>query len=174
MDLAWTSYQHPIIGHLTLVECGDGPLVVEFPRRAARLRWVERVSEQRGPVTVAMGGCAATATWLDRYFAGQPEPFPWPAYLPDWLRPTPSQEAVWRAICEIPFGETRSYQEIARAAGLHPRVTGQLTGANHLAILIPCHRVVGTDGALVGYGGGLPRKQRLLDHELRVAGVRLR
>lgn len=173
MGLEWTVYGSPV-GPLRVVECPDGPLMVEFPRRAGRLRWAEQVSQQRGSVLVSAGPCRTTTAWLDRYFAGQPDPFPWPVYLADWLPPTPNQEAVWQAICAIPFGETRSYQEIAAAAGLHPRVAGQLTGANHLAILIPCHRVVGADGALVGYGGGLARKRRLLDHEIRAAGVRLR
>ena len=64
--------------------------------------------------------------------------------------------------------------DVARATRLHPRQIGWLVAANHLAILIPCHRVVGKDGALVGYGGGLARKRWLLDHELRTAGVVLR
>ncbi len=83
------------------------------------------------------------------------------------------QEAVWRALCNIPFGETRSYEDIAVATGLHPRAVGQLNGSNHLAILIPCHRVVGKDGGLVGYGGGLETKRWLLDHELRTVGLTL-
>lgn len=172
MALEWTSYDSPI-GPLFLVECPDGPLVVEFPRRSARLRWAERISAHRGSVTVAAGPCRATVERLERYFANEGAASPWPSYLADWLPPTQSQEAVWRAICDIPFAETRSYQQVAEAAGLHPRHTGQLVGANHLAILIPCHRVVGADGALVGYGGGLARKRKLLDHELRVSGVRL-
>ena len=73
-----------------------------------------------------------------------------------------------------PLGETRSYDDIARATRLHPRQIGWLVAANHLAILIPCHRVVGKDGSLVGYGGGLAKKRWLLDHELRTAGVVLR
>lgn len=172
MALEWTSHDTPI-GPLHLVECPDGPLVVEFPRRAARLRWAERVSEHRGPVVVAPGPCRATVEWLTRYFDGDPLPFAFPGWLEEWLPPTPNQRAVWQAICDIPFGQTRSYQDIARAAGLHPRAAGQLVGANHLAILVPCHRVVGADGALVGYGGGLARKRRLLDHELRASGIRL-
>jgi len=173
MAVEWGTCSSPV-GPLTLVECPEGPLVVEFPRRAARLPWIERITAHRGPVQVGPGPCAATTAWLDRFFAGQPEPFPWPEYLSAWLPPSPGQEAVWRAICEIPFGETRSYQEIARRARRHPRVAGQLTGSNHLAILIPCHRVVGADGALVGYGGGVSRKRKLLNHELRAAGLRLR
>jgi O-6-methylguanine DNA methyltransferase len=173
MDVQWTTYSS-ILGPLALVECRDGPLVVEFPRRAAHLRWIERITERRGPVRVAHGPCPVTSQWLNRYFAGHPDPLPWPDWLPEWLPPTPIQEAVWRAICAIPVGETRTYGEIAREARQHPRVTGQATGSNHLAILIPCHRVVGRGGALVGYGGGVQRKRRLLSHELRVAGLSLR
>lgn len=173
MGLQWMTYSSPI-GPLSLVECPEGPLVVEFPRRAAQLRWIERITTTRGSVTVAPGPCPLGSEWLDRYFAGEPMAFGWPEWLSRWLPPSPTQEAVWRAICEIPFGQTRTYGEVARQAGLHPRATGQLTGANHLAILIPCHRVVGSGGALVGYGGGVKQKRRLLSHELRVAGVTLR
>ena len=77
-------------------------------------------------------------------------------------------------MCDIPLGQTRSYEDIAQASGLNPRLAGQLVGSNQLAILIPCHRVVGKHGELVGYGGGLPRKRWLLDHELRTAGLVLR
>ncbi len=173
MELQWTTYSSPI-GPLTLVECPEGPLIVEFPRRAAQLRWIEPITATRGSITVSQGPCPVTTRWLEQYFAGEPQPFAWPRYLAEWLPPSPTQAAVWKAICGIPFGETRSYGEVAREAGLHPRATGQLTGANHLAILIPCHRVVGAGGALVGYGGGVKRKRRLLSHELRIAGVTLR
>ncbi len=81
---------------------------------------------------------------------------------------------MFKTLRKIPLGETRSYDDIARATGLHPRQIGWLVSANHLAILIPCHRVVGKDGGLVGYGGGLAKKRWLLDHELRAAGVVLR
>lgn len=173
MALEWGTITSPV-GPLSVVECPEGPLIVEFPKRAARLAWVERITALRGPTLVGPGPCSATAAWLERYFAGHPDPFPWPAYLSAWMPSGPGYEAVWQAIWEIPFGETRSYRDIARRARLHPRVVGQFTGANHLAILIPCHRVVGSDGALVGYGGGVARKRKLLNHELRAAGLRLR
>jgi methylated-DNA-[protein]-cysteine S-methyltransferase len=83
------------------------------------------------------------------------------------LRGTPFQKAVWERIGSIPYGQTTSYREIAEAIG-HPRATravGQATGANPVPILVPCHRVVGASGALVGYGGGLPLKERLLGLE---------
>ncbi|HEU4698942.1 MAG TPA: methylated-DNA--[protein]-cysteine S-methyltransferase [Gemmatimonadales bacterium] len=173
MNIHWTSYPCPV-GPLTLVECEAGALVVEFPARALRLGWQERVRALHPRATVEMGPCAATREWLDGYFAGQPAPFPFPYHLGKFFDLSPAQVVVARALWEIPFGETRSYDDIARATGLHPRQVGQLVGANHLAICIPCHRVVGKQGDLVGYGGGLPRKRWLLDHELRAAGLVLR
>lgn len=80
---------------------------------------------------------------------------------------TPFQEAVWSALAEIPFGETRSYADIARAVGkpVATRAVGAANGANPLPIIYPCHRVIGSNGTLTGYGGGLPLKQRLLAWE---------
>jgi methylated-DNA-[protein]-cysteine S-methyltransferase len=83
------------------------------------------------------------------------------------LRGTDFQVAVWRAIARIPYGETATYADIARAVG-RPRATravGAACGRNPLTLVIPCHRVVGANRALTGYGGGLPRKQWLLRHE---------
>lgn len=80
------------------------------------------------------------------------------------------QLAVWKALRGIPFGETRSYGQIARRVG-QPNAARAVGLANHdnpIAIVIPCHRVVGADGSLTGYGGGLPRKRWLLDHEARI------
>jgi len=114
------------------------------------------------------------ASWLDEYFAGSPRPFPYPEHLRRWFDLSPAQVAVFKILKKIPLGETRSYDDVARATALHPRQIGWLVSANHLAILIPCHRVVGKDGGLVGYGGGLTRKRWLLNHELRSAGVVLR
>ncbi|MDV6332920.1 methylated-DNA--[protein]-cysteine S-methyltransferase [Asticcacaulis sp. 201] len=85
------------------------------------------------------------------------------------LRPqgTPFQQKVWQALCDIPFGETWSYQQIAKAVG-DIKATQAVGGANNknpIALIIPCHRVIGKSGALTGYGGGLPLKQKLLDFE---------
>ena len=98
-------------------------------------------------------------------------PVPFPDHLKHWFELSPAQVAVFKTLRRIPLGETRSYEDVARATRLHPRQIGWLVAANHLAILIPCHRVVGKDGSLVGYGGGLAKKRWLLDHELRTAGV---
>jgi methylated-DNA-[protein]-cysteine S-methyltransferase len=100
---------------------------------------------------------------LDAYFRARLRAFDLP------LRPcgTPFQLEVWDALGEIPYGDTTSYADLARRLGRPAavRAVGRANGMNALAIVIPCHRVVGADGKLVGYGGGLWRKQRLLDLE---------
>ena len=112
--------------------------------------------------------------WLDRNYNNRELVPAYPEHLRRWFDLSPAQVGVFKTLRKIPLGETRSYDDVARATGLHPRQIGWLVSANHLAILIPCHRVVGKDGGLVGYGGGLTRKRWLLDHELRAAGVVLR
>jgi len=87
--------------------------------------------------------------------------------LPLDLRATPFQHAVYEQLLAIPYGETRSYAEVARAAGKPAavRATGAANGANPLALVVPCHRVIASGGGLGGYGGGLPLKRRLLAME---------
>src|SRR5215470_14476573 len=80
---------------------------------------------------------------------------------------TEFQRAVWSALLEIPYGETRSYGEVARTIG-QPKAARGVGSANHanpIALIVPCHRVIGADGSLTGYGGGLPLKRALLEHE---------
>ena len=86
---------------------------------------------------------------------------------------TPFQKAVWKALAAIPYGETRSYGEIAKAVGRPAavRAVGLANGRNPLPIVVPCHRVIGANGRLVGYGGGLPVKQALLDREREVSAA---
>jgi len=97
---------------------------------------------------------------LDAYFAGRLRRFATPLAP----RGTPFQLDVWRALCDIPYGETISYGELARRID-NPkavRAVGLANGANPIAIIVPCHRVIGSNGTLTGYGGGLPIKQALL------------
>jgi O-6-methylguanine DNA methyltransferase len=166
LRVEWTSYASPV-GPLTIVEGAAGPLVVDYPARAAAVQWTVRTRGIAPLVEVAEGECAATRGWLDDYFGGRPRRFPFPRYLARWFDVTPAQLAVFRALRRIPLGETRSYDEIARITGLHARQIGQCLAANHLAILIPCHRVVGKDGSLSGYRWGVDRKRALLEKEAK-------
>jgi len=104
-----------------------------------------------------------TAAQLDEYFAGERRDFDLP------LAPsgTEFQTTVWFALAKIPFGETCSYGELARVVGRPSasRAVGAANGANPISIILPCHRVIGSNGTLTGYGGGLPMKRWLLDHE---------
>ena len=106
---------------------------------------------------------------LNAYFAGTLRQFDLP------LAPagTPFQQRVWQALREIPYGQTVSYGELAREIGRPAavRAVGAANGRNPLAIVVPCHRVIGSDGRLVGYGGGLPAKSLLLELERRVVGA---
>jgi len=101
---------------------------------------------------------------LRRYLAGERVDFP---QALDLTAGTPFQQQVWAVLRRIPAGETRSYGWVAAAIGQPKaaRAVGQAVGANPINIIVPCHRVVGSDGSLTGYGGGLPLKQRLLDLE---------
>lgn len=100
---------------------------------------------------------------LDEYFQGKRKNFD----IPLRTHGTPFQEKVWAALRAIPYGETRSYKDIAEAIG-HPkayRAVGMANNANPIFIIVPCHRVIGADGSLTGYGGGLPMKKALLSLE---------
>ena len=99
-----------------------------------------------------------TARWLDGYFAGARADFT-AALAP---RGTPFSLAVWALLREIPYGETVTYGELACRLGSSPRAVGGAVGRNPISIVVPCHRVVGTGGALTGYAGGLLRKRQLL------------
>ena len=112
---------------------------------------------------------AEAAKQLAAYFAGELRDFD----LPLALEGSDFQRQVWDELRRIPFGETTSYMAIAKRLGdaRHVRAVGSANGRNPISIIIPCHRVVGSDGSLVGYGGGLERKRWLLDHETRVTGV---
>ena len=105
-----------------------------------------------------------TMKQLEEYFSGKRTIFE----LPFDLEGTPFQQRVWQELLKIPFGKTRSYMDIARALGdvKAIRAVGTANGSNRIAIIIPCHRVIGSDGSLTGYAGGLFRKKWLLDFEI--------
>ncbi len=132
-----------------------GTEVDEGLSRTRRRLHVEKVveGESIAPLQQAMDE-------LRRYFAGERIQFTCPLDL----HGTEFQVAVWQELILIPYGETRSYGEIAQAIG-RPRASravGAATGANPVGIIVPCHRVIGSNGALIGYGGGLPTKEWLL------------
>jgi methylated-DNA-[protein]-cysteine S-methyltransferase len=105
----------------------------------------------------------AAARQLKEYFAGKRREFD----LPLRMQGTEFQQRVWRELTKIPFGETRSYGQLAKRLN-NPngsRAVGLANGRNPIAIIVPCHRVIGADGSLTGFGGGLDRKEWLLTHE---------
>ena len=105
----------------------------------------------------------AAARQLKEYFAGKRREFD----LPLRMEGTEFQQRVWRELTKIPFGETRSYGQLAKRLN-NPngsRAVGLANGRNPIAIIVPCHRVIGADGSLTGFGGGLDRKEWLLTHE---------
>ena len=109
---------------------------------------------------------AEVTTQLDEYFAEKRQAFHFESLA---IQPegTAFQKRVWQELCHIPYGETISYGELARRIGqpTASRAVGLANGRNPISILIPCHRVIGTNGKLVGYGGGLDRKRKLLEIE---------
>lgn len=147
--------------------------LLEFHDRKA-LPTELRDLQQRARSTIGMGRTPAIEridAELKAYFAGELQTFETPL-APDG---TPFERQVWDELMAIPFGETRSYADVARAIGSISavRAVARANGTNRIAIVIPCHRVIGSDGSLTGYGGGLGRKQWLLRHEGRVRPVGL-
>ncbi len=104
---------------------------------------------------------------IDDYFSGESAAF----QIPTIQHGTAFEEAVWQALKQIPPGQTRSYGDIAKMVGQaeKSREVGEANGANKISLIVPCHRVIGADGSLVGYGGGIWRKKWLLDHERQYA-----
>lgn len=135
-------------GTLHMLSFGDGRDIDHLDAKDA-----VRKTDPGGVVTV-----------LTRYFAGDLTAIDELKVAPTG---TPFQRKVWAALREIPCGETRSYGDIARRIGdpKAVRAVGTANGANPIAVVVPCHRVIGSNGSLTGYGGGLPRKKWLLAHE---------
>jgi methylated-DNA-[protein]-cysteine S-methyltransferase len=153
---AWDVYESPL-GPLTLFAAPRGLTGLSFPRRAAGLD-----ERDRDPAALA-----AAAGQLEAYFAGRRRAFE----LPLDLAGTPFQRRVWAELRRIPYGETVSYSELAARVGRPDvvRAVAAAVGRTPVPIVVPCHRVVGADGSLTGYGGGLQRKRALLDLEARVS-----
>jgi len=154
----YTTVDSPI-GELLLL--GDGHALHGMWMLDARAPAVARPGWER-----ASGPFEDARAQLAEYFAGRRLAFD----LPLAMAGTPFQRRVWRALLDIPYGETTTYGELARtvnpAGGWQAaRAVGAANGRNPIAVVVPCHRVVGADGSLTGYGGGLERKRLLLDLE---------
>jgi methylated-DNA-[protein]-cysteine S-methyltransferase len=145
------------IGDLTLVASANALAGVYFPHH-----WVKPTPDTLGDRVAASDPVIAEATrQLDEYLAGERTSFD----LPTVLRGDAFQRRVWSLLEEIPYGATTSYGELAERLGDTAQAVGKAVGQNPLSIVIPCHRVVGKNGSLTGYAGGLKRKQFLLDLE---------
>lgn len=157
MPVFYTHLDTPL-GPLLIVQEGAHLTAIHFPEgetiRAPDPGW-----------QYAPEACAAATAQLDAYFAGTRRTFD----LPLAPKGTPFQRTVWEALCRIPYGATISYAGLAHRIGRPAavRAVGAANGRNPLPIVVPCHRVVGSDGSLTGYAGGLSFKQALLDLESR-------
>jgi len=153
---------------LLLVTDDDGVLrALEFGDHESRMDGLLR--EHYGSFTLQKGEAPASITRaLQAYFDGNLDAL---AVVRTATDGTPFQREVWKALREIPAGTTLSYGELARKVGREgaSRAVGTANGANPIPIVVPCHRVIGANGTLTGYGGGLAHKKWLLDHEARFA-----
>jgi methylated-DNA-[protein]-cysteine S-methyltransferase len=152
-DQIWTVHESPL-GPLTLLAGPSGLTGLRFPGAPRPSAAAHRPEAFR-----------ATVEQLEQYFAGERETFE----LELDLAGTEFQRRVWSRLRRIPYGTTVSYGAIAAEIGRpeRSRAVGAAVGRTPIPIVVPCHRVVGADGALTGYGGGLPRKRALLDLEAR-------
>jgi methylated-DNA-[protein]-cysteine S-methyltransferase len=148
--------------HRALLTSPIGPLFVETGEHGLTRLYTDghRLHAQAPPDD---GAFAAVAEQLAAYFAGELERFD----LPLAAHGTAFERRVWDALIEIPYGETVSYGELANELGVPgaARAVGRANARNPISIVVPCHRVVGSDGKLTGYAGGLDVKRKLLDHE---------
>lgn len=162
-EFLFTSGYDSPVGHLDLVMSERGLVVADFhgrwatPRGAEKARWIEEPGRFRDVVRQ-----------LDEYFAGERREFD----LPLDLRGPDFHVRCWKALLRIPYGQTWTYGQLAADVGSPQasRAVGQANHHNPVAIIVPCHRVIGSNGSLTGYGGGLAAKQFLL----KLEGARFR
>jgi len=153
------------LGPMVTGSIDDALCLLEFADRRMIETQIARLRKRLGCVFVSgeTGLFGELTAELDRYFRGSLKEFSIPLLAPG----TDFQRSVWNRLRAIPSGATRSYAEIAAEIGRPTavRAVARANGDNRIAVLIPCHRVIGSDGKLTGYGGGLWRKQRLLEIE---------
>jgi methylated-DNA-[protein]-cysteine S-methyltransferase len=182
MNLARTTITTPL-GEMLALASDEGLCALEFVEVKKRQRPVRSLDSSQARLTrlnarlrrwfppheivdAETPTFARTRTWLSNYFDGADADV---GDLPLDMHGAGFEKRVWQALLEIPAGETMSYGAIARKLGSAgaSRAVGAANGANPIAIIVPCHRVIGSTGSLTGYGGGLDRKTWLLDHERR-------
>lgn len=157
MKIYYTNFESPV-GEIMIASDGDALLQISLKNQKHSREpgdgWEQKT--EIAPIAQAQ-------QQLQEYFAGKRRTFD----LPLRFGGTPFQRRVWAELARIPYGETISYGELARriANPRAVRAVGLANGRNPIAIVIPCHRVIGANGTLTGYGGGLPRKRQLLDLE---------
>ena len=152
--------------HSALLSSPIGPLYVEADEHGLTKLYTDghRLHADAGPDD---GTFAEVQRQLDEYFAGERTAFD----LPLSEHGTPFELAVWARLREIPHGETITYGELARELGSVARAVGGANGRNQISIIVPCHRVIGANGSLTGYAGGLDAKRALLEHEQGVGSL---
>lgn len=159
------------LGPMLCIASDDGVCLLEFMERRMLVRQIERVAKRTPGAFVPQRNSVIEALIceLGEYFAGTRQDFEVPLEAPG----SPFQGEVWRALRQIPYGETRTYAQLATELGREraQRAVGRANGDNRIAIIVPCHRVIRTDGALGGYGGLVWRKQALLELERGAMGV---
>ena len=168
MTLSRATIETPL-GPMLALASDAGLCALEFTGPKKRLTRLEaRLKNHFPPHEIVDGDVPVikkTRTWLKKYFDGTSADVD----LPIDMHGGDFEKRVWQALLRIPAGETRSYGSIAMELSTigASRAVGLANGANPIAIIVPCHRVIGTSGSLTGYGGGLDRKKWLLDHERR-------
>jgi len=174
METLFTAQTESAVGPLFLAASENGLMALEFDARLPGQQTIRPNprnlrDERRGfQFEDSAGKMRRYVKELEEYFAGRRREFSFPLDL----RGTDFQVACWRALLAIPYGETRSYADIARAVGKPSafRAVGMANNRNPIAIVVPCHRVIASDGTLCGYGGGLAVKRRLLELEGALSG----
>jgi methylated-DNA-[protein]-cysteine S-methyltransferase len=146
-----------------LIQSPIGPIYVEAEDDHLTRLFTNTERHAQAPTT---GVLAETQRQLDEYFSGARTHFE----LPIKEAGTAFEQAVWARLRTIPYGETTTYGALARELNSSPRAVGRANGRNQISIIVPCHRVIGANGSLTGYAGGIPIKHALLQHEMAGAG----
>jgi O-6-methylguanine DNA methyltransferase len=179
METLYSTVLGSAIGPLFLATSKKGLVALEFDARLPgqqsirpnprHLREEKREAKREVAFEVSAEATRGYCAELEEYFAGSRREFSFPLDL----RGTDFQLECWLALLAIPYGETRTYADIARAIGRPQafRAVGMANNRNPVAIVVPCHRVIASDGTLCGYGGGLDTKRRLLELEGALTGT---